>query len=165
MSDPVTEPAAKPRKRWVMPVLFISLALNLLVVGAVVGRALAPDDKRQSDPIAGPIRSVVGEPFVRALTRKDRRAMLDEIKREGPKIRRSREGLRQKVEAFLTALRTEPFDPDNVQQLMQEQRQVARGSQELGETLLLNRLQEMSAEERSAYADRLEKSLRNLRRR
>lgn len=148
-----------------MPLLFLSLALNLLVVGAIVGRAFAPDDHRRGERIAGPIRSVVGEPFVRALTREDRRAMLGEIKREGPRIRESREGLRQRVEAMLTALRTEPFDPDEVRRLMQEQRQVAQGRQELGESLLLNRLQAMSAEERAAYADRLERSLRHLRRR
>ena len=165
MSDPVSDPKPRPARRWVMPVLFLSLALNLLVVGAIVGRSLAPDDHRKKDRIAGPIRSIVGEPFVRALTREDRRAMLDEIKREGPRIKESREGLRQRVEALLVALRSQPFDAEEVQRLMQDQRQIARGRQEFGEMLLLNRLQNMSAEERAAYADRLEKSLRNLRRR
>ena len=154
-----------PRRRWLMPLLVLSLALNLLVVGAIVGRAFAPDDHRGRDRVAGPIRSVIGEPFVRALTREDRRAMLAEIKEEAPRIRESRESLRQRVEALLVALRTEPFDAAEVQRLMQEQRQVARGRQELGEMLLLNRLIAMDAESRSAYADRLEKSLKNLRRR
>ena len=161
----MSDPAEKPRKRWIMPVLFLSLALNLLVAGAIVGRAFAPDGPVKGDRIAGPIRSVIGEPFVRALDRKDRRALLDEIKREAPRFRENREILRQRVEAFLTALRSEPFDADEVQRLMQDQRQVARGRQEFGETLLLRRLEEMSAEERAAYADRLERSLKRLRRR
>ena len=165
MSDAGPDTPKPAARRWLLPVLFLSLALNLLVVGVFVGRLFAPMDSRKGERIAGPIRSVVGEPFVRALTREDRRAMLAEFKREGPRIRESREALRRQVQAFLAALRSDPFDPDEVRRLMQNQRQSARSRQALGETLLLNRLQDMSGEERAAYADRLEKSLKNLRRR
>ena len=165
MSDPTPDIGPKPKRRWVMPVLFVSLALNLLVVGAILGRALAPDEHRNRDRIAGPIRSVIGEPFVRALSRGDRKSVLSEIREQGPRFRQNRENLRQRVTAFLDALRAEPFDAERVRKLMEEQRQVARGRQELGETLLLNRLSQMTTEERLAYADRLEKSLKNLRRR
>lgn len=164
MSDPTTEQPT-PRRRWLVPLLIASLALNLLVAGAILGRSLSPETQRGKDRVAGPIRSVVGEPFVRALTREDRQALLADIRKEGPRIRENRESLRDRVEAFLTALRSEPFEPEVVRQLMEEQRSVAQGRQELGEVLLLNRLGAMTAEQRSAYADRLAKGLKNLRRR
>ena len=56
-------------------------------------------------------------------------------------------------------------DPRKVRRLLADQRSVAQGRQELGEVLLLNRLEAMSAEERAAYADRLEKGLRSFRKR
>lgn len=164
MSDPVTEPSA-PRRRWLLPLLIVSLALNLLVAGAILGRSFSPEAQRSKDRVAGPLRSVVGEPFVRALTREDRQALLADIRNEGPRFRENRESLRDRVEAFLTALRKDPFEPDVVRQLMEEQRSVAQGRQELGEVLLLNRLSAMTPDERAAYADRLAKSLKNLRRR
>ena len=76
MNDPTPDTEPKPKRRWVMPVLFVSLAMNLLVAGIILGRALAPDDHRHRDRIAGPIRSVIGEPFVRALSRDDRKSVL-----------------------------------------------------------------------------------------
>ena len=40
MTDtPETEATAKPRRRWLTPLLIVSLALNLLVLGAVAGFA------------------------------------------------------------------------------------------------------------------------------
>ncbi len=153
------------RRRWVMPVLFVSLALNLLVVGAIVGRSFSPDRPDQRDRVAGKVRSVIGEPFVRALERDDRHALLRDVRRESKRFRENRNSLRGRFEAFLAALRADPFVPEDVMRLMQDQRQVAQGRQELGESLLLNRLSEMDAEGRAAYADRLEESLKSLRRR
>ena len=113
----------------------------------------------------GPVRSVLGEPFIRALSKEHRRALLSDLRSDGPRIRETREGLRQRFEAFLTALRTDPFIPEEVTRLLQEQQAVAAGRQELGVTLLVRRLEEMSAEDRAAYAEKLEKSLRHLKRR
>ena len=153
------------RRRWLLPVLFLSLALNLLIAGAFIGRAMAPDGPGRGERVSGPVRSVIGEPFVRALSKDDRQALFADIKRDAPRIRESRKDLRARFEAFLSALRADPFDTGEVQRLLEAQRQVARGRLEFGETLLLRRLEEMSAEERAAYADRLERSLRRLRRR
>ena len=165
MSDPMTETPAPRRRRWLVPLLVVSLALNLLVAGAILGRSFSPEAHRGKDRVAGPLRSVVGEPFVRALSREDRQALLADIRREGPRIRKNRESLRDQVEAFLAALRSDPFEPDVVRRLLEDQRSVAQSRQELGEVLLLNRLSAMSDDERAAYADRLEKGLKNLRRR
>ena len=165
MSDPTVEPTPARRRRWIVPLLVVSLALNLLVVGAIVGRALSPDGPHRKDRVSGPVRSVIGEPFVRALSREDRRALLEDLKAQGPRIRENRESLRARFEAFLAAVRSDPFQPEEVRRLMMEQRSVAQGRQELGEILLMNRLEAMSVEERAAYADRLEKGLKSFKRR
>ena len=166
MSDPATElTPTRARRRWMMPVLFISLALNLLVIGAVVGRALSPDAPYKRDRVSGPVRSVIGEPFVRALSREDRKALLADLRQQDPKIRENREVLRARFAAFLEALRADPFQPDEVRRLLAEQRSAAQGRQELGEVLLLNRLQAMSTDERAAYADRLQERLRSFKKR
>ena len=86
-----------------------------------------------------------------------------DVAREAPRIRESRESLRTRFEAFLTALRTEPYDPATVAGLLQEQRTVALRRQDIGEQFLLQRLEEMSPAQRKEYADALEDSLRRLR--
>ena len=165
MSDPTSEQPAVRRGRWVMPLLFVSLALNLLVVGALIGRSFSPDRPDRHDRVSGQVRSVIGEPFVRALDRDDRRALLSDVRRQSKEFRENRQSLRARFQAFLAALRADPFVPEDVQRLMRDQRQVAQGRQELGERLLLNRLSEMDAAGRAAYADRLEQSLKALRKR
>ena len=90
--------------------------------------------------------------------------MLREIVRDAPQIRESRESLRARFEAFLSALRMEPYDPKTVAELLKEQQNVAVNRQEIGERLLLERLEAMSVSERNAYADALEQSFRRLKR-
>ena len=151
----------KPR-RWLYPLLFVSLALNLLIAGMIVGWLASPDGPKRSE--FGSARGLVGEPFLRALPDDQRRAMLRDIAREAPQLRESRESLRARFSAFLTALRADPYDASTVAALLKDQREVALTRQDIGERMLLDRLDAMSAEERNAYADALEKSFRRLRR-
>lgn len=157
----MTETEKKPR-RWLFPLLVASLAANLLIVGIVVGAAFSRGDAKRPD--IGPARGLVGEPFIRALPADQRREMLKEIARDAPKIRKSREKLKARFDAFLAALRADPYDPEAVAKLMQEQRSAALRRQDIGEALLLQRLEAMTTEERAAYADALEKGLGRQRR-
>ncbi|NNE88881.1 MAG: periplasmic heavy metal sensor [Silicimonas sp.] len=159
----MTDTTTSPKKgKWLMPLLFTSLAVNLLIAGMVVGWSFSDGRK---DRTQGPIRGVLGEPFARALPDSARQAIRSDIERERSRISESRAALRERFQAFLAALRSDPFVPEDVVQLLEEQRQVGITRQEFGEELLLRRLNEMSLEERSAYADRLEQLLKNLRRR
>ncbi len=150
--------------RWIKPILLVSLALNLLVAGVIFGHTVSPDSRRYHD-FDGDARGVIGEPFVRALQAKDRRALIADIVKDRPRIRENRDSLRQRFDAFLTALRADPYDSETVAQLLLEQREAAVGRQEIGEALLLKRLEDMTATDRAAYADRLEESLRKFKRR
>ena len=153
----------KPRRRWMVPLLLVSLALNLLVAGIVVGWAVSPAGRWHRE--MGPTRGVLGAPFVRALPAEARRQMMRDLVAERGRIRDSRESLRARFEAFLVALRANPYDPEAVRELLAEQREVALGRQEIGEGLLLKRLVAMTGAERAEYADNLEAALSRFTRR
>ncbi|MEM6384959.1 MAG: periplasmic heavy metal sensor [Pseudomonadota bacterium] len=157
--------APKPR-RWLMPALFVSVAVNLLIAGLVAGAFLSPDGPRHKNgENQRAIRGVLGEPFFQALPKQERAAMVMQMIGNRDEFRRGREELRTGVENFLNALRAETFDRTAAERLLNEQRRAANQRQDLGEVLLLDRLEAMSAAERSAYADALEKRLRGIRQR
>ena len=158
----MTDTPTPKKRRWLMPLLFASLAVNLLIVGIVVG--WSQSDGRKDRP-QGPIRGVLGETFVRALPQDARQAIRREIVNERARITESRDALRERFQAFLSALRSDPFMPEEVMRLLEEQREVGITRQKFGEELLMRRLNEMNAAERSLYADALEKQLKKLRRR
>lgn len=147
---------------WVVPILLASLAVNLLIVGIIVGWLASPDGPRRTEWRT--VRGLVGEPFIRALPDDHRRALVREVLRDDNRLRESRESLRARFEAFLSELRKEQFDIDKIQTLLKEQRKVALDRQDMGERFLLERLETMSVGERRDYADALEQALRQPRR-
>ena len=157
-----TETPPVRNRRWLAPALFVSLAANLLVAGVVVGAVIAGGPDRGGRP-DGPARSLLGEPFVRALESKDRRELGREMMSNRDKLRENRSDIRKRMESLLAALRDEEFDRDALSGLLSEQRGLAIARQELGEELLLNRLEAMSVDERRAYADRLGESFKRFR--
>lgn len=158
----MTQTPEKAKRRWLMPAFIASLTLNLLVAGVLVGWVLSPEGPRRE---RFDTHGVIGEPFFRALPVKDRRALIGDILRDPERFREGRDGLRQRFDAFLAALRADPFVPGDVKRLLAEQSEVAIGRQKIGEDLLVQRLESMSGEERAAYADRLEDMARRFKRR
>lgn len=146
------------RGKWL---LFASLAMNLLVIGIVAGWLISPDGPRREDR---PARSLLGAPFAEALAPEDRRALLRQMRGRADRIEGTREELRARFETLLDALRAEVWDRAAIEAVLQRQRQAAEGRQRLGEEMLLDRLEAMSADERRAYADRLEDRVRRGRR-
>ncbi|MXQ06315.1 periplasmic heavy metal sensor [Alphaproteobacteria bacterium GH1-50] len=146
----------KPHRRWMWPLLVVSLALNLLVAGVIIGALMRGDGERPP----GAARSLIGEPFVRALDEDDRRAFLREMVGNRDRLRANRADLRARLEALLSAIAAEDFDRARVAAILAEQRQLAVRRQDIGETLLLDRLEGMSVEERRGYAERLERAFR-----
>ncbi|MGI9393616.1 MAG: periplasmic heavy metal sensor [Boseongicola sp.] len=159
----MTDEQAKPPRRWLVPALLVSLAVNLLIVGVVVGFVVSPKASNL-DHVGGSTRSLIGAPFVRALPQDDRQALMKAIGAERGRLRENREALRARFEALLGALNADPFDPEAVAKLLQEQRTVAIRRQQIGESLLIERLKSMTPAERADYSDRLAHALRRLRR-
>ena len=152
------------KRRWLVPALVISLALNLLVVGIVIG-AITSGGKHRGGHDGGPARGFIGEPFLRALPQEHRRALAEGLRENPVAMQETREALRERVQNLLTVLRSDPFDAETAARLLSEQRTLVVDRQKHGEGLLLERLSAMSADERSAYADKLEKALKHLNRR
>jgi len=138
-------------------VLFISLALNLLVVGLVVGAMLGDPRERDRNPA---LRDIGFGPFVAALPLKDQNDLGRAMERQAGAFRENRTKMRASFEAILAALRTDPFDADAFRQIVTDQQAGIMERQVLGRTLLLERITGMDASERAEYADALDKALR-----
>lgn len=147
---------ARPRMRlWLRIVLFVSLALNLAIVGLVVG-AISKGPRDHHRP---PRLDQASGPLTYALSREDRRALggkLREAYRDGHP---TREKMRAQFDAMLQALRRVPFDPAPLAASLEQQRTVALERQLIGQTLLLEKLTQMSDAERAEFAERLEEAL------
>jgi len=150
-----SSPNPKPSriKPWLRGVLFVSLALNLAVAGVVGGafvRFGGPDsDKRppRQDEVAGT--------YTRALSSDDRRAIWRELRKQRDDLP-SKADLRADFQEVLRLLRAEDFDRAALEDVLSRQRDFGISRAELGHELLLDRLQTLTAEERAAYADRVE---------
>lgn len=141
----------KPPRRWVPVLLVVSLGLNLLVAGVIIGTALRFHGVRDDVPPG------FGPALYRALPDPERKALRRDL---ADKHRRGAEKRSRDFKALGKALRAIPFDRDEVQNLLEEQ---ARANDEIQAALQeqwLARVSAMSDEERKAYADRLEDVLK-----
>ncbi|MEL6585294.1 MAG: periplasmic heavy metal sensor [Pseudomonadota bacterium] len=146
--------------------LYASLALNLLVVGAVAGAVLFGDGRRSSDgregrgarPFDGPI--VVG--FARGLDRETRRALGRRLAQD-PALRAQRDALAAGRLALASTARADPFDADALRAAFSAQQDAQAGLIALGLDALVETIATLSPEEREAFAASLEKR-RGLRR-
>ena len=155
---PGPEPQVPPRPTgWTRGLLIVSLTLNLIIVGIIGGAAL-----RHSGSGARPadVRELSFGPFTAALSPEDRAELRRSFLTGGHDLRGMRHGARAEFEELFLALRAEPFQLEAVAAVMQ--RQAARLTEGigLGQDLLLQRIGQMTAEERAGFADRLEQSVR-----
>ncbi len=155
----MTEPSASSKpglSRGLRIVFGLSLALNLLIVGALAGAWL-----RGAGPGSGPEpRASIARLLYSELPREDRRAMRNYVRDTVDRtvLRQARVG--PELEA---ALRAEPFDETAVRALMDRQATAMATGQRAMRDAWLRRLQDMSPQERAAYADRLREGMKKLR--
>lgn len=153
-SETAKSPALRP---WLRGLLLVSLALNLAVLGLVAGaffRFGGPDsDKRppRVDQIAGT--------YTRALSSEDRRAIWRQM-RQNSEGMPGRAEMRADMAEVLQVLRAETFDRTALSRVMARQLRFGHQRAELGQSLLIERLSDMSQAERRAYADRLEEGMK-----
>ncbi|MGR3661299.1 MAG: periplasmic heavy metal sensor [Paracoccaceae bacterium] len=147
--------------KWMRPLLFVSLALNLLVVGAVSGMVLRHDPKaRYENTHTSPMRNLGYGPYDRALSPKDRGEINREIAKRDGDLRANRNEVRLQFTTLLVLLRATPFDADAVRNIVEGQRTKLNERQLIGQNVLLNRITAMSDGERATFAGHLERSLR-----
>lgn len=151
------EPAVRRAPRWMKILLTGSLAVNLLVVGVVAGAAWRFSKAPQGG--GGPRD---GFAVIAALERDDRRAVLKELRQEG---RQARAQARDDMARLLDVLRSPTLDPDALDALMLSQITRGKTMQDTVRAAWSARVTAMSAQERAAYADRLEYRLKASRKR
>lgn len=158
MSEPSTPPSAP---RWIRPALYVSVALNLLILGIFAGAVLS--GARGVDRLPRSVTLNLGV-YTEALSEADRRALRRDFLRAGP-IEPGRGDLRDSYAALLEALRAEPFDEDAAAAALSTQIAVAGARLDRAQQLMLGRFRQMAPAERAAFADRLEAQLRGVRQR
>lgn len=145
---------------WMKILLVVSLALNLLVAGVFLGAVLRHDrDQKMGHDRTEFSRDLSRTPFVAALDPGDRRDLARRLARSEGTLKENRAEIRDRFERLLAALRAEPFERAEVEELLEEQRKAGARRLKIGEDAILDRLAEMSPDARRAYADRLDRSL------
>lgn len=146
-----TLPPARRAPRWMRVTLILSLLVNLLVAGIVLGGLTG--QLRKPPP---PLGEVSLGAFTPALTDPDRRAIRDRAAHEGLSFREAMRTARAEQTAIIAALRSEPWDRAAIETVMTQIRDRAEARMDLGGRLVLERLDKMSPQERRDLADRME---------
>ncbi|MDG2339678.1 MAG: periplasmic heavy metal sensor [Paracoccaceae bacterium] len=148
MSDDVKETSKGPR--WVKIALAVSLSANLLVVGLAFG--MFTQVRKGAPPIkAGESAGA----YTFALSPRDRReigkSMADQSKSSG----RDRQRVTGEYDRMIAILKAETFDRDAAKQVLGSQFEIANERRLTAEDLLLDRLEQMTLEERIEFSERL----------
>ncbi|MEP5761654.1 MAG: periplasmic heavy metal sensor [Litoreibacter sp.] len=135
-------------------ILVLSLALNLVVGGVVIGAWLGGSQGEHN----GHPRWIAG-PYGRALSDEDRREMRERFKLgAGAEMREQRKAMRAAGLEVVQALRAEPFDPSVVEAIMEHQGKLGTAQYAIGSRVLLEQISLMTPELRAAFAARLEQA-------
>lgn len=147
----MNDTSGRPRN-WLRIVLGVSLALNLLVVGLIVGAIVrfGDMDGHRSLPHS------MGAAMFRELPREDRQA-LRQIAGDHPI--RSQQLRAEEARLIADALQTNPFDRDAVQSVLDAQTQHRVSWQNSAQMAWLDQVSQMSTAVRSRYAERLYDSM------
>lgn len=151
-SSPSAPVTASSAPRWVRVLLVLSLALNLLVAGIVLGNALT-----HGGPGRGPRPAEMAlDPVARALDPGDRRAILHGL-RGNPDLRPLGEEERgAALDGIAAAVRAEPFDAARLREALSVRSDRIAAAQRAVQEALVARIAAMSPDERAAFAGRLE---------
>lgn len=160
MTETPSEKNGTRKQRYRKYLLVGSLALNFLVIGAVIGTLLSDGPRK--------LRAPQGEfevgPFTRALGEEDKQTvqknLRDKISERGHDDRRK---ARELLLELIEAIRADPFDPERVLAQFKSMNQLGESRRVQGESALVEAISKMSAEDRIAYADRLENQFRKRR--
>lgn len=168
MSDQQTA-HAKPHSKtrlWMRGLLIVSLSFNLLVLGVVAGAKWGGHRDHGFDargPNRGAIRDLGFAPLAGALSREDRRQIGKALRDQSGSFADQRKLLAVEFGTMLAVLRADPFDHDHLARLMNQQSQRLSERGQILRATLIDRISQMTREERLDLADRVEKSVRKRR--
>ncbi|WP_208348455.1 periplasmic heavy metal sensor [Pseudaestuariivita rosea] len=133
--------------RWIRFAFIGSVALNVLIIGAVIGAIISGVPQRRN------FQPDMFMAYARALEPADRRAI-------GRQLFQDRDSMiierRRQFAQMFSLLRDETFDAEAVRSLLMDQHAFATERQFVARELLLERLQQMTFDERQTFANRLQ---------
>ena len=133
----------------------VSLAINLAMIGVFAGAAFRKGEDR---PQRGGGQINYARPYIQALPREDRRAILEAMRpSKRGEDRATRRALYQEV---TNILRIKTFDRQAIEAVLLKQTEVTLSGQRAAQVQWLNRIEEMGTQERRAYADAVEDVLK-----
>ena len=145
--------------RWVKVALAVSLALNLATAGVIVGsffRSGGPGPRSG----AAPEISAFGAPYMRALTKTERRDIARHVRSSLGTDLPDRRARRAMFREVLASLRAEPFDEGRLVAATARQADTAVAVQRAARQAWVEKVSKMSPEERSRYADAVEAGMK-----
>ncbi|MEM1232507.1 MAG: periplasmic heavy metal sensor [Pseudomonadota bacterium] len=134
--------------------LYVSLLLNLLVAGLVVGMLImaGPKDDDRRPALSGD--TGLG-PLMLALEREDRRALAISMRQSLRGERLTRGEMRRLARDIQGVVATEPFDAETLEGLLTTQFSEVSFRLDLARELFQEKIAAMTPEERASYAARL----------
>ncbi len=148
--------SANPKRGKLWKILFgISLALNLLIVGALGGALM----RKGKGPTANHLAS--GFLYMRALDFRDKRALRKEILKNKDARKMVKDRNQASFNSAVGILKNHPFDRVAFENLLDEQANHAKLRQSLARAALVNHIENMTKEERLIYAQRLKDFIDN----
>ena len=150
-------PRSKSRK-WIGPLLIVSLGLNMLVIGAAAG--LYVKWPRGHFALGNQFFGAAGLGVISgALGDGHKKLIRDELKERGQSVRQLRQEAGASAAVLVSILRADPFEPAGLEAHFQEQRNHALQMLEEGHGLIVPRILSMTPDERHEFADRIERRL------
>lgn len=154
------DPDLKPRgtRLWVRILLVISLAFNLLIIGAVAGVAIKGEPWYKPNSPHHAADAAIG-PLTRALSKADRRAIGREMRQSRGEDGWTRRAHRQALERMVGLLEATPFDADAFGTELKGSISGLQGRMSHASDALILRLSQMSDEDRAAFAARVKEEM------
>lgn len=156
-----TPQPARPSRRFRIA-LILSLVLNFLFVGTLVGLVLVGADRRSDDGARG-LRAVGLGPVLAVLSSEDRAELGQRLRDNRGELAQESRTLGRSVRAFANVLRAETFDRAAAEAALGAQRDHGAALQAHGHSLLLDQIETMTPDERAALAERIEEALERAR--
>ena len=138
-------------RRWVAVAFFVSLVVNLFLVGLILGRILHPEFMFGAGPYVrefGPVAGHVIQHLVGPLDQADRQTVMDEMKGHADDFTGLNLALRQQREILIRLLRADNFDRKAVDDAFAELRSRNLALQTAMETAFADAVQKLPASAR-----------------
>lgn len=160
----IQDPPAKRRGPWLKIALALSVAVNLLFVGFIAG-AVARQGGEGARMARSPGLGAFGAPYMLALPKQERRAVMRELRTTGEGIVPDRGARRAMFQEVLALLRASPFDAKALEAAVALQANTSVAVQKNAQAAWLEVVTQMSEAERVVYADAVEDVLKRGRKR